>query len=141
MEQKTAAPPSIDELLDASAATESFRSAVGDYAAGAPSPRVAANPGAPPVKVLRVVSQLLAAEPSLAIDSVRVDARSGCSDFRGVLEAVDADGGRHAWDFVWDCAWRAQSVGWKTFWGDPDQQKAAREYGWDCFEKFERRGA
>jgi hypothetical protein len=28
-------------------------------------------------------------------------------------------------------------AGYTTFWGDPDQQRAAREFGWQCFERFD----
>jgi hypothetical protein len=39
---------------------------------------------APRVKVVRVLVQLAAAEPALAVARVRVAGASGCADFRGV---------------------------------------------------------
>lgn len=136
MTDKTVAVPTLEDLLEQSAATPAFAQAARDYASGASSDRVAANAGAPPVKVLRVICQLLAAEPALAVDSVIVEGRSGCSDFRGVLTAR-AGGKVHQFHFAWDCAWKARIAGYTTFWGDPDQQRAAREFGWQCFERFE----
>jgi hypothetical protein len=35
--------------------------------------------------------------------------------------------------FVWDCAWRAAQEGWVDKRGNPDQVRAAREFGWQCF--------
>ena len=137
MDQNTAQIPTLGDLIADSAATDSFRQAVAEFERGGRSDRIVANAGAPAVKVLRAISQLLAAEPRLPIDSVIVEGRSGCSDFRGTLTAR-ANGEDIRYDFVWDCAWRAEQAGFTTFWGGADQQRAAREFGWDCFQQFER---
>ncbi|MBX3730747.1 MAG: hypothetical protein KF858_16345 [Candidatus Sumerlaeia bacterium] len=130
--------PSLDALLDASAATDRFKEAARELAARkAASERIAFGSGAPPVKVQRVLQQLLESEPSLAIDAIAVSGQSGCSDFRGELTVHLADGSSRRFRFVWDCAWKARQVGWNTFWGDPDQQKAAQTFGYRCFEVFE----
>ena len=39
--------------------------------------------------------------------------------------------------FHWDCKWRAQQEGWVDYFGFPDQIRAAREFGWRCFERWE----
>jgi hypothetical protein len=134
--EKIVAVPTLEDLLEQSAATEAFAQALRAYEAGASSDLIVTNAGAPPVKVLRVLCQLLASEPALPVDRVIVEGRSGCSDFRGVLTARAA-GKDHQFHFIWDCAWKARVAGYTTFWGDPDQQRAAREFGWQCFERFD----
>jgi hypothetical protein len=133
--------PTLDDLLERSSATDTFKSSVRDFAADRKfSEAISASPGSPPVKVLRAIQQLLDEHATLEVASVFVDGRSGCSDFRGHLDAHLADGTRIRFRFVWDCAWRARQEGWKTFWGDPDQQKAAQVFGYRCFESFELAG-
>ena len=39
--------------------------------------------------------------------------------------------------FTWCCAWRARELGWKDCFGFWDQTRAAREYDWRCFERWE----
>jgi hypothetical protein len=87
---------------------------------------------APRVKVLRVLTQLLHAEPMLSLERVRIDGVSGCADYRGTVTAIACDGER-AFTFVWDCSWRAAAEGWLDRHGLPDQARAAREFGWQCF--------
>jgi hypothetical protein len=48
------------------------------------------------------------------------------------------NGGELKYDFAWDCSWRARQEGWFDFWGAPDQIRAAGEFGYQCFERFER---
>ena len=43
----------------------------------------------------------------------------------------------HVYEFVWDCRWRAEQEGWTDCFGFPDQIRAAREYDWRCFERWE----
>ena len=38
--------------------------------------------------------------------------------------------------FTWCCRWRAEQEGWKDYFGFPDQIRAAREFGWDCFQRW-----
>jgi hypothetical protein len=122
----------LDACLAASRATAAFAADIRAYLTNRDAPRIVAVRPSPRIKVLRVVTHLLHVEPTLAIARVRVDAVSGCADFRGVITATtdDAD---HAFDFVWDCGWRAAHEGWLDRYGLPDQQRAAREFGWQCF--------
>jgi hypothetical protein len=130
----------MDSLLERSRATPAFKADVRTFAtshAAAPATITAAR-HAPRVKVLRVVAQLLHSHPALAVERVHVDAVSGCSDFVGTLQFV-ADGTQHHVDFTWCCHWRAKQEGWTDAFGFPDQIRAAREFGWDCFERWEPR--
>jgi hypothetical protein len=90
---------------------------------------------APAVKVVRVLTQLFSELPDTLIHSVEVDARSGCSDYIGTVTAHCEDSSR-VFEFVWDCRWRAAEEGWTDHWGEPDQIRAAREFGWRCFERW-----
>lgn len=129
--------PSLDQIISASAAEPAFADALRALASGKdPGAAIRFNSGCPPVKVRRAIAWLLETHPKMAVRSAQVQATSGCSDFRGRL-AVEAADGTYAFDFVWDCAWKAAQVGYKTFWGDPDQQKAAKEFDYRCMEKFE----
>jgi hypothetical protein len=130
--------PTLAQLAAASSATAEFKAALDDLAAGRHNPRIQFNAGSPPVKVQRLLCKLLETHPGEAIESVEVEGRSGCSDYRGTLHVRGAR--RFTVEFVWDCAWKASQVGYKTFWGDPDQQKAAREFGYQCFERFDEVG-
>ncbi|HEX8695519.1 MAG TPA: hypothetical protein VF746_24110, partial [Longimicrobium sp.] len=38
--------------------------------------------------------------------------------------------------FVWDCKWKAEQHGWHDYFGFPDQGRAAREFGYDCFRAW-----
>ncbi|MBX7245534.1 MAG: hypothetical protein K1X53_08540 [Candidatus Sumerlaeaceae bacterium] len=126
----------LEQLLAQSAATEEFKTAVGALEGGKNSPIIGFSRGCPPVKVLRVISKLLEDQPGLAVRNVQVEADSGCSDFVGTLTVND---GEYVFDFVWDCKWRAQQEGWKDWFGEPDQIRAAREFGYQCFETFKQR--
>ena len=127
-------------LLDQSRATQAFKADVREYVAHRPAPRVATVRPAPRVKVLRLLMQLLHAEHHVAIDRVRVEGVSGCSDFRGTI-AVEAEGEWRAYRFVWCCHWRASEQQWQDAFGFPDQIRAAREFDWRCFEEWRRVGA
>lgn len=128
--------PTVDQLLEASAATSDFAAALRDFAAnGKASERIRFSRGNPPVKVLRAICGLLEHDPSLAIENVVVEGHSGCSDYRG---AIEVNGGASAYDFTWDCAWRAREQGWKDMFGDPDQIRAARTFGYRCFQHFKK---
>ena len=131
-------PSSVDSLLAASAATPAFKADVARLAATAlPTERIAYAAHQPPVKVLRVVCQLLNAEPALAIERVEVSGRSGCSDFAGRTTVwVSGEAEPRRFDFVWCCAWRAQQEGWRDSFGFADQIRAARTYDWDCFQRW-----
>ena len=127
------------ELLARSGATEDFKADVRAYASREPASRVTATRHLPRVKVLRVLTQLLESAPTLPIERVHLDAVAGCSDFRGTL-TVETLRETHAFEFVWDCHWRAVREGWTDCFGLPDQIRAAREFGHRCFERWEARG-
>ena len=126
----------IAALIDASRAEEEFKRDVLAFAVGRPAARVVLLRPAPRLKVLRVLTHLLHAEPGLCVGRVAVEGVSGCSDFRGTLTVGCADGPR-VWRFRWDCRWRAEEEGWHDGWGLPDQSRAAREFGWRCFQRWE----
>ncbi len=127
--------PTLLELLEKSAATSEFKEEARNFEKHlTPSERITFARGNPPVKVLRAIMGLLDFHPDAEIDSVEVDGQSGCSDYRG---KVLINGGEKSYRFVWDCAWKAEQLGWKDYFGSPDQIKAARTYGYQCFEKFE----
>jgi hypothetical protein len=89
----------------------------------------------PVVKVERVLTMLLTQLRDAPIERIEIDARSGCSDFSGHV-AVTVAGTTRVFEFVWDCRWRAAEEGWLDHWGEPDQIRAAREFGWRCFAKW-----
>lgn len=125
----------LDTLLKDSAATEEFKKAVRDLQSGRTSPLIQHNRMVPPVKALRAITKLLEEEISEEIQNVKVEGRSGCSDFEGTLSVND---GEREYRFLWDCAWRAEQEGFRDHWGSPDQIRAARSFGYQCFARFER---
>jgi len=125
----------LEDLLDASQAHSSFKVAVQDLTKGKHSPLIQFHPALPAVKVRRVISQLLEMEPQLHVRNVKIEAVSGCSTFIGTLEVND---GEHVYQFEWDCRWKAKELGWQDFLGMPDQSRAAREFDYRCFRKWER---
>lgn len=131
--------PTVDEVLAASAATPEFAEALRAFAANqAPGERIQFAGGRqnPPVKVLRAILWLLESQPTLPVDRVVVSGASGCSDYRGEI-AVEPAG---RFRFAWDCATKARELGYRDMFGEPDQIRAAREYGFRCMESFERIG-
>lgn len=128
----------IKTFLDRSQATETFREAAGDFlSSGAPNEKIVFDYRSPPVKVERVLTKLLESEPELAVAEISVDGRSGCEYFRGELTVQVADGTTRRFRFDWDCRWRAEQKGWTDHFGFPDQIRAARELGYDCFRLWE----
>jgi len=123
-------------FLDAAAAHPDFKRDVLAYIHGGAAERIQLDGHAPRVKVERVLTQLFSAHPTLAVERVALRARSGCSDFTGELVAYTA-AGEHRVRFTWCCAWRAEQEGWRDCFGFWDQQRAAREFGWDCFQTWE----
>jgi hypothetical protein len=90
----------------------------------------------PHVKIVRLLTHLLETERDLAITSVRIHANSGCSDLTGAIDVACSHGERR-FEFAWDCAWRAEEMGWTDCFGFPDQMRAAREYDWRCFKSWQ----
>ena len=130
----TTAVQQLEEILPASAATGDFKEAVSKLKQGIPSPLIKYNPGVPPVKALRGITKLLEAEPELVVESVVIQGTSGCSTFSGTM-TVNGD---TKFEFVWDCAWRAKEENLTDHFGYPDQIRAAREFGYQCFQIFRR---
>lgn len=125
----------LNDLLTASAATADFKESVRALECGGNHPQVRVGAGVPRVKALRVIQKLLEAEPALAIRTASVEGSSGCSDFVGTLTVNE---GETRFEFAWDCRWRAEQENMTTWYGQPDQQKAAQIFGYQCFERFER---
>jgi hypothetical protein len=123
----------IFDLLERSSATEPFREAVVRFVReGRPNDLVAFNRDAPAVKVERAVTKALEEYPELHIESIELRGVSGCEFFRGVMELHTPAEIRRV-SFHWDCKWKAQEMGWHDYFGFPDQARAAREFGHDCF--------
>ncbi len=128
--------PDLLPLLDAAAAHPDFKSGVLAYVRGGSTPHIELDGHAPRVKVERVLAQLFHAHPELPVQRVRVRGRSGCSDFTGEV-TVFAAGAEHRFAFTWCCAWRAEQEGWRDCFGFWDQARAAREFGFRCFSRWE----
>ncbi len=128
--------PDLLPYLDAAAAHPDFKADVITFVRGGETPRIRLDGHAPRVKVERLLTQLLHAHPDLPVERVHVSGRSGCSDFVGELTVFAGDA-EHRFAFTWCCAWRAEQEGWKDCFGFWDQARAAREYGWRCFSRWE----
>jgi hypothetical protein len=129
--------PTILPFLEAAAALPELKADVIAFVQGAPASRVLLDGFAPRVKVERVLTQLFHAHPELAVERIVLAGRSGCSDFSGSLTA-QAGEIEHRFDFTWCCAWRAEQEGWRDCFGFWDQARAAREFGWRCFSRWEK---
>jgi hypothetical protein len=130
----------LQTFLQRSAATEPFREAVGRFLRdGRPCERVAFNHPSPAVKVERTLAKVLEAYDDLPVERVEIRAVTGCEFFRGTA-VIHAAGEERRVDFDWDCRWRAEQEGWHDYFGFPDQGRAAREFGYDCFRKWEEVG-
>jgi hypothetical protein len=129
--------PDILAFLDAAAAHPDFKRELLDFVKGGAAPRIELTGYTPRVKVERVLTQLFRARPDLEVQRVRLTARSGCSDFTGELVAVTANDAEHRFRFTWCCSWKAEQEGWRDCFGFWDQARAAREFGWDCFQRWE----
>jgi len=126
----------IRDFLARARATEPFRDALLTFLKeGRPNDRIRFNRGSPPVKVERVLTQALAAHPELEIDAVEIEGRSGCEYFRGSLD-IEAVGETVCIEFHWNCKWKAEQEGWTDAFGMPDQIRAARTFGYECFSEW-----
>lgn len=123
----------LARFLDRSAATEPFRDALAEFLRTAqPNARIVFDLRAPPVKVERTLTKILEAYPALPIERVEIDAISGCEHFRGHAR-IEAGARTLRVRFEWNCRWKAEQLGWTDWFGLPDQARAAREHGYDCF--------
>jgi hypothetical protein len=128
----------METLVNNSRATPDFKSELRSFLAGQSSSRVKVESFVPRVKVRRLLTQLLSVEPHLEIERVVIRGASGCSDFVGTVDVLTRDGA-HVIDFTWCCRWRAESEGYVDYFGFPDQIRAAQEFDWQCFRRWERR--
>ena len=128
----------MQSLINSSRATDDFKADIERFLSGDRPDRVKLESYVPKVKVQRVLSQLLDAEPGLQIDQVVIRGVSGCSDFVGSIDVHTAEGS-HVIDFVWCCRGRAETAGYRDYFGFPDQMRAAQEFDWRCFRVWERR--
>ena len=126
-----------EELLLQARVGDSFRAALRTFRnTGRPNERITFDRLSPPVKVERLLTKALVEYPDLAIESIEVRGSSGCEFFRGTAIIRTADEERHV-RFHWDCKWKAEQQGWADYFGFPDQARAAREFGYDCFRGWE----
>lgn len=123
--------------LEAAAARPEFKRDMIAFVRGGDAPRIELRGYTPRVKVERVLTQLLQAHPELELERVRLNGRSGCSDFTGEIVAVTSSETEHCFEFTWCCSWKAEQEGWRDCFGFWDQARAAREFGWDCFRRWE----
>jgi len=123
----------LERVLANSRAAEQFKAAVRNFCRGSVGDHIRVEDSVPSIKVRRVLTHILATEAHLPIERVALRARSGCSDFVGTIQVHTATETR-AFEFVWDCRWRAELEGWTDCFGFPDQARAAREYDWRCFQ-------
>jgi hypothetical protein len=124
------------KILTRSCATDQFKRDVLAFASRADAPSITLVRNAPRIKVIRLINKLLHEHPEWQVDRLRVDARSGCSDFVGTV-TVEGGGQARVIDFAWDCRWRAEQEGWVDAFGFPDQIRAADEFGWKCFHHWQ----
>lgn len=124
----------LDRLLQASHATPEFKQAVQDFANGEETDLIVTT-RAPRIKVVRVLMKLLESHPKEPITDVKIDGQSSCSSFSGTLVFGPS---QTKIRFNWDCAWKAEQEGLKTWYGMPDQTQAATRYGYQCFQQFQR---
>jgi len=127
--------PIDTQLLKRSSASERFKADVVSLLSRVDAPSITYTRMVPRIKVIRLINHLLHAHPEWAIERLRIDARSGCSDFVGTA-VVEGAGESRAFEFAWDCRWRAEQQGWVDAYGFPDQIRAADEFGWNCFERW-----
>jgi hypothetical protein len=128
--------PIDTQILARSCATARFKADVAAFAARAEAPSITLVRAVPRIKVIRLINQLLHAHPEWAVDHLRIDGRSGCSDFVGTV-TVEGGGDARLIEFAWDCRWRAEQQGWVDAYGFPDQIRAADEFGWNCFHRWQ----
>jgi len=128
--------PIDTQLLKRSSASERFKADVVSLLSRVDAPSITYTRMVPRIKVIRLVNQILHAHPEWVIERVHVDGRSGCSDFVGTV-VVEGGGESRMFEFAWDCRWRAEQEGWVDAFGFPDQIRAADEFGWNCFYRWQ----
>lgn len=124
----------LRQLLDNSKAEEAFKNAVRDFAEGSDSELIKYN-RAPMIKILRVLMKLLEEYPREPISNVKIEGAASCSGFEGTLVF---EPGQTQIKFNWDCYWKAETERMTTWYGQPDQTKAAHRFDYQCFQEFQR---
>jgi hypothetical protein len=130
--------PIDSQILSRSRASDRFKSDLVAFSMWTESPSISLTRNVPRIKVIRLIAQLLHEHPEWAIERIVIDARSGCSDFVGTV-TVEGAGDSRTIEFAWDCRWRAEQQGWLDAYGFPDQIRAADEFDWNCFHRWESR--
>ena len=126
----------LEQILSKSRAADTFKNSVRRFCANGDAEHIRVEGFAPPIKVRRLLAHMLETESDLPIERVSLRGRSGCSDFVGTVK-VETKSGTHVYEFIWDCRWRAEQEGWTDYFGFPDQIRAAREYDWRCFARWQ----
>lgn len=128
---------SLLQFAQRSRASDAFKAALASLVReGRASEPIVFDAFLPPVKIQRTLTKLLEQLPELEIERVEIRAASGCEFFRGEMTVLAAGEERRV-RFHWDCKWKAAQQGWTDFFGFPDQIRAAREFGYDCFRVWE----
>ena len=130
----------LEQILAKSRAADPFKADVRAFCATGKATRIRIDGYIPPVKVQRLIKQMLSSEPELPIERIAVQGASGCSDFVGTVELRTVSV-THVYDFGWCCRWRAIEEGWTDYFGFPDQIRAAQEFDWRCFHTWKRMDA
>lgn len=134
--------PKVDDMIDEqfqrllarSSADESFKAAINQFCSDKRSDLIQYPAGSPRIKILRVLMKLLEEFPNEPITDVHIEAKSTCSTYAGYVEFGP---NRSKVRFKWDCLWKAKQEGLVTWYGEPDQTKAAKTFGYQCFEEFQ----
>ena len=134
VEVETVVVRGIEDLLERSKATADFKEAVRSFIERDDSDLIEYNAGGPKVKVERVITKLLEEYQDLPIERVVIDGSSGCEYYKGKLVFYAPK--ERVVSFYWDCSWRAIEAGYEDYYGFPDQARAAREFGYQCFREF-----
>jgi len=132
--------PIDKQILSRSRASDRFKTDLVAFSSWTESPSITLTRNVPRIKVIRLITQLLHEHPEWAIERIHIDARSGCSDFVGTV-VVEGAGDSRSIEFAWDCRWRAEQQGWLDAYGFPDQIRAADEFDWNCFQRWQERRA
>lgn len=124
----------LEELLRNSKAKDSFKKAIQMFVMGERTDLIRYAPGLPRIKIMRVIMKLLEQFGEEEISNISIEGHSTCSGFSGTLTFGPK---AKRVQFNWDCGWKAQQEGLKTWYGAPDQSKAAQIFGYQCFETFQ----
>lgn len=125
---------SMQEILERSSATDSFKQDVKSLVRGETTRFIHYPLSSPRIKVLRVILKFLDEFPLEPVEAMHLDAISGCATYEGTLRVEPGD---RRFRFVWDCAWRARENKVTNRWGWLDQAEAARQFGYQCFRDFQ----